>query len=487
MDNHPKGSFFSKNNKWITIQQECDMTSSMRNWFENFFDIAPQDRLKVLFLSIFYFLIVAAYTIARELKDSIFIGVVGKDYIPIARIMVMFGLVPAILLYSRLVDSMRRGQLFMWCSIFFGVGNLCIAYFLGHSTIGIGNTDASPYRIFGWLVYFFGEGYAPFLVSVLWAFINSVTTPDGAKRAYPLIVACSKIGGMLAAGWAWYFMGVVATRSALSDAFTHQVCFGLSTILLMVVPVCVWLMLRVVPSKNMHGYEAAYQAEKKHEGEHVGVFSGLTLMAKYPYVLGIFSMIFFYEIVGTVMSLLRLTVAREGALSLSESAAVQFKIVFPTHAVGLLFILLGTRLLLQKLGERVCLMLVPLLTGGPLLGYLLYPGHASFQVAYAAFKAINYAFSWPVRESLYIPTIRDIRYKSRSWIDAFGSKFARGGGSVFNLFIGSIARELVMTAYSFFFAGIVGIWFVAAWLVGKRFEYAIENNEVIGLDKKNDN
>jgi AAA family ATP:ADP antiporter len=96
------------------------------------------------------------------------------------------------------------------------------------------------------------------------------------------------------------------------------------------------------------------------------------------------------------------------------------------------------------------------------------------------FTALNYAFLAPVRESLYLPTVKEIKFKSKSWIDAFGSKFAKTAGSMFNVFASKMGASLLLPVYSFFFAGIVCMWFGVAFLLGRRFEKAVTNNEVIG-------
>ena len=75
------------------------------------FEIEPQERMKLFFLSLLYFLVVGAYTVTRDLKSSIFLGTVGKEYIPWVKVISMFMLVPAIFFYSRLVDRIRRYQL----------------------------------------------------------------------------------------------------------------------------------------------------------------------------------------------------------------------------------------------------------------------------------------------------------------------------------------------------------------------------------------
>ena len=151
------------------------------------------------------------------------------------------------------------------------------------------------------------------------------------------------------------------------------------------------------------------------------------------------------------------------------------------HAIGFVLSFFGTRTLLQVLGERVCLLLIPLGTGILLLYFMITYNPEALIAAVVGTKVINYAFSWPVREGLYIPTTKEIKFKSKSWIDAFGSKFAKTGGSVFNYMTVSLSQAMFLPALSFFFAGIVGGWFATAFLLGRRFEKAVENNEVIGL------
>lgn len=109
---------------------------------------------------------------------------------------------------------------------------------------------------------------------------------------------------------------------------------------------------------------------------------------------------------------------------------------------------------------------------------------SALAIAFILLRAINYAFSWPLRESLYIPTVKEIKFKSKSWIDAFGAKFAKTTGSGFNYIAVKLAPELFMSAYSVFFMGIVGSWFFAAYFLGRRFDKAVEHNEVIGVSSE---
>lgn len=449
------------------------------------------EKLKLIFLSVAFFLVIGGYTIAKELKDSVFASIIGKEYIPVAKIVVMFALFPAIFLYSLLVDRVRRYQLLMIYSGLFGFLGCLFAYLLGNHSIGLSNTESTPLRLFGWMFYFFVEGYTPFVVSVFWAFANSVTNPEGAKTNYPFMVAASKMGGMLSAGLGWYMLSCVAQQQGCAigsaqDVWAHQLVLGCSSLMLLLVPIIVYLLMKNVPGKYLHGYEAVYQVEKikKKEGDtKTGMFEGLWLLIRYPYVLGIFGMVYFYEVIATVLSYLRIGVAQAGSTNIAGVSASLLEMVFYVHLIGFFMSLLGTRTMMRRLGERICLMLVPLLSGCLLLFLMIVTKSWALKVAFIAIKTVNYAFAWPVRESLYIPTVKDIKFKSKSWIDAFGSKFAKVGGSSFNMFTSHLGPALTVPAHSFFFAGVTALWFLVALFLGIRFDRAVARNEVIGLEK----
>lgn len=445
------------------------------------------ERRKFLLLTVGFFCVIAGYTIAKELKDSIFVAIVGKDYIPTAKLLAFFVLIPVTMLYSIVVDKVRRYQLLCIYSVAFGLMGVIFAYLLGHPVVGLPNTDTSWDRWFGWAFYFFVEGYSPFVVSVFWAFANSISSADGAKKNYAVMVAGSKVGGMLSAGLAILFLSWRSTGGALvySDAVNHQILLVFSSLFLLVVPISILYMMRVVPGQYLHGQEAVYQVEKQRmrDGkESTGVFAGLKMFVQYPYVLGIFSMIFFYEVINTILSYQRIDIAMADASSLTEGTCNLLKISIIVHFVGFILSFFGTRWLLRVFGERLCLMLIPALTGIALILFMVGYNRTAVIWVFVLLRVINYAFSYPVRESLYIPTVKEMKFKSKSWIDTFGTKIAKVVGSGFNTAVVRLAPAAQQTAQFGFFGVIVFSWLGAAWLLGKRYEYAVKNNEVIGVD-----
>jgi AAA family ATP:ADP antiporter len=245
-------------------------------------------------------------------------------------------------------------------------------------------------------------------------------------------------------------------------------------------------MRHVIPNKYLHGYEAAYKVEqqKQRTGEaKTGVLVGLKMLFNYPYVLGIFGMVFFYDLISVVLSYISVGIAQSTSADISEVSEKFFEIVFKAHLLGFFISFFVTGFLLRILGIRWSLLLVPATAALVITHYMLnYSAMNAIVIAIVALRAIHYSFSNPVRESLYIPTVKEINFKARSWGDSFGSKVAKTAASMFNLMAADIGSAFFFTTCSVFFASSVGLWLITAYFVGRRFDRAVAQNEVIGAE-----
>jgi len=448
-------------------------------------DLNKKDLFKIFLLSLAFFCVIGSYTILKELKDILFVLFVGQKYIAQVKVISMFVLIPATMLYSKLVDSMSRFRLLCFYSALYGTVGLIIAFLLANPVIGLPNTVASQSRYFGWFIYLFYEGAVPFVVSLFWSFANSVTAPDTAKKGYPIMIAGSKLGGMFTAGLAWMLLTPTSMLGniGLTDVFIHQLLLALASVLLCIAPLIVYYLLKAGNQGNLHGYEAVYKVEKKKEKDgtsKTGMLSGLKMMFTQPYILAIFGIIFFYEMLNVVLSYQRLGILQSGG-GFSAKMFGQRAII---HSIGFFVSFFGTRILLKKLGERVCLILTPVLIGLLLVYFMVAYDEQAVLVVFTGLGVLNYAFASPLRESLYIPTVKDIKYKSKSWIDSFGMKISKTCSSGFiesvkGLSPGTLAFNLV---YISFFSGIIALWILVAWWLGRRYTQAVDNDEVIGLE-----
>lgn len=444
--------------------------------------------IKLLLMSLTFLFVIAAYTIVKELKDSIFVAIVGgREYIPPAKIISIFVLVPLILIYSNLVDHLKRYRLFSFYCFFYGFVGLIFAFFLGHATIGLDNTNASPYRLFGWLFYFFIEGYSPFVISLFWSFLNSITSPESAKKNYWVLVSSSKVGGIVSASFAWLLLNFQGGYgiSLLSGALKHQILLIVASMLLVIAPLFIYLLIKIVSSQYLHGYEVVYKLEKKQRSEgrsKTGILSGIRILLRNPYAFGIFFWGMCYELIYSVLSYQRISIAQAGGARTTDVTSYFFQLTLMTHFVGLFISVLGTRQLLKHLSERQCLILNPLITALLLIYFKISGTHFSFLVLFVVSRALYWGFGVPVRESLYIPTVKELKFKTKSWIDAFGTKFSKSNGHLFNLLTSKLSVESFAIVHSIFFTATIGLWCVTSWLLGTRYEQAIKRKEAIGLD-----
>ena len=102
-------------------------------------------------------------------------------------------------------------------------------------------------------------------------------------------------------------------------------------------------------------------------------------------------------------------------------------------------------------------------------------------------KAVNYALNGPALKQLYIPTTTDVRFKAQAWIETFGSRSSKEAGSLFNVLLKplqGVFGDLVGKAHYLTLSGeigfpLLGLWFLTAVYLGKRFRKAIQGKQVI--------
>lgn len=438
---------------------------------------APRDeKVRLLLLAVAFFFAIASYTIFRELRDSLFIAFVGRRYIQYAQLSAIAMLFPALFIYSSLVDRYTKYNLLMFCAGFFSLGGLIITWLLG-------NVGQAGYALLGWGIYLFVEAFAPFMISVLYAFTNSVTPPKEAPESYAAIISGSKLGGILSAGFAWWFL----ITPYYDELMKHRVLLGVSSLFLTMVPVSIMLLRYFVPEQALHGYEATYKKERdtttKKEGSWLErLLSGPVLMVRFPYVFGIFLLVFCWEVVSAIVNYHRLCSGAAVCTTTTSLSSFLFQQILFIHAFGLIIALFGIKNIMSWLGERKTLVAVPLITGLLVSGYFMSSLPWIVSICYVVIRALNYSLAISVRETLFIPTSKAIRFKSKSWIDAFGSKFARGMGAVYNLGT-SLFNQNLLGSYSLGFClAVITIWAITARILGKTCESTVKQNKIIGED-----
>lgn len=420
----------------------------------------------------------------RPLKMAVFSKMVGAYLVPDAKLFSLFIIIPLILIYSKLVDWLRRHHLLYCFTIFHAIGGIIFAYFLAHPVYGIANTQPSSDRLLGWAFYFFMESFDAFFATTFWSFADSVNNPKDAKNYYGFFVSGSKIGGLISAGI--LYLAITLTSGHNQLTLLPGALF-VGSLMLFGASGAIYLLIKNVSDNIMHGYEAAYQLEKHKRPKQNGflhtlksAFDGLFIMIKNPYVLGIFFLVTFYEIIIVIFDWWVALHADAIMPTIGDMTAYYAFYYMLLNLIGLGISFLGTTPLLRLIGVRVMLFLFPLFCLFMLCITYFFPTSSIFFVVLVALRSLNYAFNHPTREILYIPTTKDIKFKAKTWTDAFGSRIAKSFGSIFNVSLkGSAPAFALLSSLSLSFS-LTFLWLIIVYFLGRTLQDAIDNKRVIG-------
>ncbi len=430
-------------------------------------DLSSDEIKKFSLLGLGFFFIIGSWWPLKTLKDTLFLSMVGPEYQPKVKIASLIIFFPLVLLYSFLVDFVAKERLIYLFSIFYGVTGLGFVYFMMHPTIGVSNTIANPNRLFGWFFYLFAESYISLMLAVYWSFTNDITTPDEAKKGYGLIIFGNQFGGFLSTLVANYVSQDTENFAVLAPYITLS-----SVIMFFLIGVVVFIIKRTIPLTTYHEYKKITEQELHIPEEKIGFFDGLRALFTTPYITGIFGIIFFQEIVSTIMSYQMFCLV---STTFSSSGLVNkflFDFALAVQIIAALFALFGTSFVQRKFGITFSLVSYPLLLAGLMMAYCYSPTLDIIFYGLLVAKALNYALNQPAKEVLYIPTSQSIKYKSKAWIDMFGLRFAKAIGSNINRTIGKLVFYV-----GGFSLGIIGLWVCMAAMLGAAYNKAVQNKE----------
>lgn len=371
------------------------------------------------------------------------------------------------------------------------IGGIIFSILLAHPVYGLANTNASSARFIGWAYYFFMESFDAFFSTTFWSFADSVSNPKDAKNFFGYFVSGSKIGGIVSAG-TLYLLMMHSTAQEQISLIPKTMFIG--SLMLIAAAVCVLLLVRLVPEGKMHGYEQVYQLEKKHERKKKkrasifqgfkSAFAGLFIMLKNPYVLGIFSLVIFYEVIIVIFDYIVILQAHKTHKTIGSLTGYYALYYFLMNVIGLVIAIFGTTPLLRVLGIRLSLFIFPGICLGLLFVSLLYPTAWILFATLVGLRAFNYALNHPTREVLYIPTTKDIKFKAKTWTDAFGSRIAKTSGSMFNLAMNSLSPAAAFLSSITLSLGLTSLWFIIIYFLGKKLQKAIDHKQIIGEKKQ---
>lgn len=447
-----------------------------------FGEFEQEELRKFLRMGFVFAFIIGSYWTLRPLKNAIFCTLVNASQIPWAKTASLIFLVPLLIFYTKLLDTYKREKVFyivsgMYCilSLFFSV---LIAYMPYSASCNIGEPTSWLQMIIGYAFYLFVESYGSLIPALFWAIATDTTSPDSAKKGFSLIVALGQFGGIVGP----YFIAGLPRRIGFqTSGISIFICA--MTILLSIL--LIKNFFKKTPKSLLESFHA--KNEKQAEAaQEPGFFEGLRLLLTQKYLLGIFAVVAFPEIIMTIVDLHFNSLASQkyNGIDLAEYLGAYGSSV---NIFALLFLLFGIGNITRKLGIGIALLLMPIIYGFAIFGFISLSSLTFLFILMSASKAINYALNGPAIKQLYIPTTQDVRFKAQGWIESFGSRGAKEGGSIFNMLLGPLqsqlgeiagrSRHALLSSYLSF--GIVFLWIFIALFLGKKYKTAISEKKVI--------
>ena len=447
-------------------------------------DIKDSEIKKISLLALSFMLIVGSYWIMSLLKDVFIYKLafpislgwssdIGRQLIPTIKtwspLLVLF----LVLIYSKLVDIFEKHTLIYIITTFYIVFfSLMTIILLLKNIYGehfLGKHILAASGIIGYLL---SDSFGSIVMVVFWSFTISSTTSDQAKRVFPFIAAAGQFGAILGSS-----LILIKTNIIWPSYAIVVICL---TLLIFTIR----HLIKTVPSTDL-------KSDIKEHKQDPGIFSGFKLLATNPYLIGVFIVSTFYDIAATIVEY---QLSSQASVMFDDVTFKWFKGFYGVTISTLAFLvaLLGTSYIIKKYGLRICLLIYPILFAMSLIYlYFFYQqSPTSINLLWATFtvlllvKASAYSINNPVKEMMYIPTNKDVKFKTKSVIDMFGSRSAKMSGARIGGYLNvennaTLSIHNLMLYGSLISLGIIGVWIVAAIYVGTKNKYLTDNNQII--------
>ncbi|MBP9764851.1 hypothetical protein KBD08_00760 [Candidatus Babeliales bacterium] len=448
-------------------------------------DIKQDEIKKISLLALAFLFTIGTYWLMRLLKDLVLYKLAfptslgwshdtGRLWIPTVKTLSPLFVLFLVLLYGRLVDIFEKHKLMYVIASFYMIvfSYMTVILFIKNSYGDefIGRTMLATSGILGYL---FTESFGSLMVALFWSFTISSTPSDQAKRAFPVITAAGQFGAI--------------GGSALMLIHTKIIWpfYAIVVVCLAFFMLTIRYLVKTIPAEQMRS--DSRETKKEHHA-----WSGFTLLATEPYLIGVLVVSTFYEIAGTIVEY---QMNSQASILFDDPTFKWFKGMYGVsiNTLAFLIALLGTSYAIKKLGTKICLLIYPILFATFLLGlfsYYNYVSPSAMHLLWAIFivmlviKALAYALNNPVKEMMYIPTSKDVKFKTKSIIDMFGSRSAKMSGAQIGGWL-NVPGNSILSIHNLIMygtlisLGCIGIWIVAALFVGTQNAKLLEQNKII--------
>ena len=295
-----------------------------------------------------------------------------------------------------------KHQLFYIMGVTYGGLFTVMGLLLMHPTIGLPNSDPSPYRFLGWLSYVTIESFGSMVVQCYWALVNATVDMKFAKKNFGLIVAGVQIGSIL---------GPTVAIQANVVGIPALYLLGAAIMFLMVGAMYLYIKEFgvAIEGDDVSPSSGSSSADKKgREGE--GIMEGFYLFYDNDFVKGIFAISSFSMIQVTILDYTMKVLVKHRYEMLfpdDPQAAVRAFASFMgyfgqmTNTISFVFSLFGTGHVIKTFGLTNVMISYPVLLLVCAGIVWVYPTLWVVFSVMMVLKGMSYALNNPCKEILY--------------------------------------------------------------------------------------
>ncbi len=204
--------------------------------------------------------------------------------------------------------------------------------------------------------------------------------------------------------------------------------------------------------------------------KHNPVTEGARLVFNSRYLLSIALILGLYEMVSTIMDF-QFTSAVSHYLDGPAIGAYIASVFTLTNWISFAVQLFLTSFIMTRFGVGAALLFLPMAALASSVGFLVTPILVFGGTLSISDNALNYSINQSSRETLYVPTTRDEKYKAKAFIDMFIQRFAKAVAVVLSLAITTFLAGFANVRWlSVATVIILVIWIQAARFAGREFQ-----------------
>lgn len=421
------------------------------NLFRRFFDFRKGELSVVLLFFSFFFLVIAIFQLLKPLKNGLFIENYGADielYAKLANILVAaLGVTLFTMLYDRLS---RRHLIYVLCGFFVAIF-VSLTYFL---------QNPGPGTIWGF--YLIGDLESTLMVAAFWAFATDASTMDQAKRLFGAVGAGGVIGGWVGISFA----------TTLLEGMGMEFLLFLAAAMMLLVAVVTGLAESQINKSEQFLSEEDSPEQTEITPDTGAALEGARLVFKSRYLLAIVGILGFYEIASQLMDY-QFKLLTEDLAGVTETQAFMAQVYWYANVLSVVVQLFLVSLIMRRFGLVVTLLVMPFALLASSVAFLAVPTLFVASFLIISDNGLNYSIQQTGRESLYVVTSAEEKYKARAFTNMFVQRAAKGVGIFAVIAIGLVG---VAVRYLSILTVLVILFMILSSLyAGRRFQQRSES------------